>query len=159
MLVTVRFVFLAALSSWFKHVEALDIGTRKGMGHVWPESWAYGQTTCSDQAGICCYDRRFRFVSQQGDSRGCTKIFWWGHFRDWAVTNTYKSALGLNVELSSNQTIVFPAIAVRIYRWPSDMASEIAVEQLLESPHAKTILAVTNIVNYEAYEAALNAFN
>jgi O-acetyl-ADP-ribose deacetylase len=75
------------------------------------------------------------------------------------LTNTYKSALGLNVELSSNQTIVFPAIAVRIYRWPSDMASEIAVEQLLESPHAKTILAVTNIGNYEAYEAALNAFN
>ena len=75
------------------------------------------------------------------------------------LTSTYQSALGLNLKLSSNQTIVFPAIGVGIYRWPSAIASEIAVQQLLESPYARTIVAVTDTVNYEAYEAALKAFS
>jgi O-acetyl-ADP-ribose deacetylase len=74
------------------------------------------------------------------------------------LTSTYQSALGLNFKLSSNKTIVFPAIGVGIYRWPSDLASEIAVEQLLESPYARTIVAVTDTANFKAYEAALRIF-
>ena len=68
---------------------------------------------------------------------------------------TYRAALALNEADREAQTIVFPAIGVGIYRWPTDVAAEIAIEELLNSRYAKTIVTVMDEDNYKAYASLL----
>ena len=68
---------------------------------------------------------------------------------------TYRATLELNQEDRESQTIVFPAIGVGIYRWPTDIAAEIAIEELLNSRYAKTIVTVLDEDNYKAYASLL----
>jgi O-acetyl-ADP-ribose deacetylase (regulator of RNase III) len=72
------------------------------------------------------------------------------------LQSAYATALQLASRLKGVESIAFPSMGTGIYRWPLEKAAELAVEVLLQSPLARTVMAVRDDLNYEAYMSALN---
>lgn len=75
---------------------------------------------------------------------------------DEVFLRTYQSVFACNLETAPTQTIVFPAIGSGIYRWPPEIAANLAVTAFLSSPYLATLVAVIDELNYRAYASALN---
>jgi O-acetyl-ADP-ribose deacetylase (regulator of RNase III) len=73
------------------------------------------------------------------------------------LQSAYATALQLASGLEGVESIAFPSMGTGIYRWPLQRAAELAVEVLLQSPLARTVMAVRDDLTHEAYMSALNS--
>ncbi len=67
------------------------------------------------------------------------------------LRQTYLSVFS-HRELSKCQSVVFPAIGVGIYRWPTALAASIALAALRESPFDQNIVCLFDDENFSEYQ-------
>lgn len=70
--------------------------------------------------------------------------------------SAYRSVLDLFEQCGIAKSIAFASMGTGIYRWPLDMAADIAITELMNSRFEQTLMCVTDQKTREAYERALN---
>jgi O-acetyl-ADP-ribose deacetylase (regulator of RNase III) len=74
------------------------------------------------------------------------------------LAQAYKSALDLKKEMSEATRIAFVSMGTGVYKWPLELAADIAINALVQSGFETTSLYVVNEVTRGVYQQALNKF-
>ena len=64
----------------------------------------------------------------------------------------YSNALSVCNELSSASSIAFVAMGTGVYKWPTDLATNIAIEELSKSRFDETLMCALNENIYRAFK-------
>tara|TARA_B110000208_G_C11501188_1_gene333278 strand:- start:394 stop:651 length:258 start_codon:yes stop_codon:yes gene_type:complete len=67
----------------------------------------------------------------------------------------YASALALHSQVPDAKSIAFVSMGTGVYKWPMELAADIAVKALLTSTFDQTLMCVLDDVAREVYQAAL----
>lgn len=67
----------------------------------------------------------------------------------------YKTALDTFDQLENVSSIAFVSMGTGIYRWPIDLAADIAVKELRKSRYEKTIMCVVDNKTKKIYESVI----
>ena len=70
------------------------------------------------------------------------------------LAQAYKSALDLNKEAAGATRIAFVSMGTGVYKWPLELAADIAVNALVQSEFETTTLYVVDEVTRGAYQRA-----
>ena len=70
--------------------------------------------------------------------------------------SAYRSALDLFEQCGIAKSIAFASMGTGIYRWPLEIAADIAITELMNSRFEQTLMYVTDQKTREVYEKALN---
>ena len=65
----------------------------------------------------------------------------------------YSNALSACNEISSASSIAFVAMGTGVYKWPTDLAATIAIEELSKSRFDETFVCLTDYQILEVYES------
>jgi O-acetyl-ADP-ribose deacetylase len=71
------------------------------------------------------------------------------------LSRAYESALNSYDELEGVKSIAFVSMGTGIYRWPLELAAEIAVKELLKSKYEETIMCLVDKETKEIYQNQL----
>jgi O-acetyl-ADP-ribose deacetylase (regulator of RNase III) len=74
---------------------------------------------------------------------------------NWLLRSAYESALALRDQMPEAKSIAFPSMGTGIYRWPLELAAEIAMKALSNSRFERTILCAYSDQVRRAYEHLL----
>ena len=69
--------------------------------------------------------------------------------------NAYASALAQHSQAPDAKSIAFVSMGTGVYKWPMELAADIAVKALLTSTFDQTLMCVLDDVAREVYQAAL----
>ena len=72
--------------------------------------------------------------------------------------NAYASALALHDQSPEAKSIAFVSMGTGVYKWPLELAAEIAVRELLKSQFERTYMCVINEETRLAYESKIHKF-
>jgi O-acetyl-ADP-ribose deacetylase (regulator of RNase III) len=72
--------------------------------------------------------------------------------------NAYASALALPSEVPDAKSIAFVSMGTGVYKWPMELAADIAVKALLTSTFEETLMCVVDEKTRLMYQAALDRY-
>ena len=72
--------------------------------------------------------------------------------------NAYVSALALHRQVPAAKSIAFVSMGTGVYKWPLELAADIAVKALLTSTFDETLMFVINEKTRLIYQAALDRY-
>jgi O-acetyl-ADP-ribose deacetylase (regulator of RNase III) len=70
--------------------------------------------------------------------------------------NAYASALALHRQVPEVKSIAFVSMGTGVYKWPLDLAADIAVKALLTSTFEQTSMCVMDEATWVVYQGALD---
>ena len=73
------------------------------------------------------------------------------------LTSAYKTVLDSFDQLENVNSIAFASMGTGIYRWPMELAADIAVKELKKSRYKKTIMCVIDTETKNIYESIINS--
>lgn len=74
------------------------------------------------------------------------------------LAEAYRSALSFYGEVSDVRSISFVSMGTGIYKWPLELAAEIAVNELAKSKFQETIMCAVDETTKTAYQRAYDRF-
>ena len=72
--------------------------------------------------------------------------------------NAYASALALHSQVPDAKSIAFVSMGTGVYKWPMELAADIAVKALLTSTFEETLMCVVDEKTRLIYQAALDRY-
>ena len=74
------------------------------------------------------------------------------------LDNAYASALALHSEAPDAKSIAFVSMGTGVYKWPIELAADVAVKALLMSTFEETLMCVIDEKTRLIYQAALDRY-
>jgi O-acetyl-ADP-ribose deacetylase (regulator of RNase III) len=75
------------------------------------------------------------------------------------LSSAYESALNSFNQLDDVKSIAFVSMGTGVYRWPIELAAQIAINELVKSKYEDTIICVIDEKIKSIYEEMLNRIN
>lgn len=88
----------------------------------------------------------------------CPRYIYGTSEEEQGLAMAYRSALSLKDKAPDASSIAFVSLGTGVYRWPLDVAANIAVAELSKSEFESTMMCVTDIQTKAAYEQAYADF-
>ncbi|MDC1511770.1 macro domain-containing protein [Gammaproteobacteria bacterium] len=85
----------------------------------------------------------------------CPRYIYGTAEEEYSLAMAYRSALSLRDKAPDASSIAFVSLGTGVYRWPLEIAAEIAVAELSKSEFEQTIMCVADEMTKNVYSAGL----